>query len=657
MKEILTTLFRRKRAFMVFFICMVIFPMSLTYILPATYQSKATVLLTASRFKKPFLPDERDARTSLIQLSPEDVGSEVELMTSYPVLAKVVDTCGLALDHKPEKKHFLKWSAYHFFKGLGTVMKEVGLVPEVPARAAAISQLRRKVDVDYIRRTNIITVKWRGASPELARDVVNALIDAYLTHHIQVHGNAYVLDALREELAASQDQLRQAEDRLNAYTSRNKISDVDAQRRNLLDKLGQAEEHIRLLGSLTKRNLSSETLEDVTEDAAVAELSRRLTDAEMRRIELATRYGGNDRKLVSSSQEIDQLRSLIQQRVEKSLKTWNAISSGYRSELASLDAHKVEIDRIRQEINELQRMANLNREKTDEVLISKAMDKAALAGARVVEPAVADPAPAFPKRMPFLIISVFFGVVFGATFAVALDAGSSRVLSAEDVEKAAKAPVLASIPRFLNGEIPTLERPSAACAQALFPVSAGLVRPNTGMPEMRSILMVSPSPGVGTTMLCNHLGGMLATIGSTAIVSLDPVDITNRNGKSLDVVPRSKEALVRDEHYGVYRLILPAGSVSLAAGGFNAHGIFESLREAGIQNLLIDAGTPWMDSRYLQFAHLVDHVILVTSYDHTSKQALGRMADIIRRNGTNLAGCLFNRRADVIPEFIYRRFF
>lgn len=657
MKEILTTLFRRKRELAAFFLCMVFFPMALTYVLPAKYQAKATVLLTPGRFKKPFLPDERDSRTSFIQLSMEDVGSEVELMTSYPVLSKVVDTCGLGLDVQPTRGNFLKWCAYHASKGLKGAMVGVGLLPEVPKREAAINQLRGSVDVDFIRRTNIITIKWRGSSPEQARDVVNAVVDAYLTHHIKVHGNAYVLDALRQELTESQELLRLAEDSLSAYTSRNNISDVEVQRRDLLDKLGRAEASIQLLGSISGRKLSSETLGALTDDATVLELSRRLTDAEMRRIELTTRFGAEDRKLLANSQEIGQLKSLIQQRVRKSLANWKSLAVAFRNELARLDTHKIDIDRIRLEIQELQRMVDLNREKTGEVVISKAMDKAAVAGARVVEAAMADPAPAFPKRLPVLIISIFFGVVFGVAFVVALDAGSARVLAVADVEKAAKAPVLASIPLFRNGEAPGLGNPSAACAQALLPVPPGLAHRGSGPPAMRSVLLVSPVPGAGTTSLCNHLGGMLAATGSTAIISLDARNGIEGQAGGSEPEPRTYETLALDPQYGVYRMNLPAGPELLASAGFSAQGVLDSFSQAGIRHLLIDAGAPRTDARYLQFVHLVEHVILVAAYDLTSKPALARMADVIRRQGGNLAGCLFNRREDVIPDFLYRRFF
>ena len=117
----------------------------------------------------------------------------------------------------------------------------------------------------------------------------------------------------------------------------------------------------------------------------------------MRRIDLSTHYAGEDRKLIALRQETDELRKLILQRAEKALTSWRALADTYRRQLASLDHHKVEIDRLKQDIEGLNRIYLLNREKTDEILISKAMDHAALAGARIVENAVANPNPVFPS--------------------------------------------------------------------------------------------------------------------------------------------------------------------------------------------------------------------------------------------------------------------
>lgn len=662
MKEVLTTLFRRKRAWLAFFACMVAFPMALAYLIPPKYEGKATLLLTPGRFKKPFLPDERDDRISFMQVSMEDVGSEVELLTSQPVLARVVEANRLDREEPVPDSLWAKRAAKAVLDGVSGALVAVGLKPELPAREAAIGQLARKVKVEFVKRTNVIHVKYRASSPELAREVVNGLVDAYLAHHIKVHGHAYVLDAVKAEMEHSGRRLRAAEDSLKVYSNLHSISDVETQRQALLEKLGLAEGKVQLLENASRRDLSPEILGSVSDDPAIAELTRRLTDAEMRRIDLETHYAGDDRKVMALQKESEELRKLILQRTGRALETWRALAGTYRKQLGKLDFHKVQIDRLKQDIEGLNRIYQLNREKTDEILISKAMDHAALAGARIVESAVADPNPVFPKRIPILLISVLFGLVFGVAYAVLLDRLSQRVLTVEDAEKAAGAPVLASIPLYPAGRGTLRAVPAAQFARDLLPVRVGLSggRPPGEGPSLRTLLLASPTPGAGTSLLCDQMAALLATQGATVVLSLTHGE---PEGRQVDLVTAcspgfpTEPHLVRDEKSGVRRLSLAVLPGQLGVHDNPMQSLLESLRRTGVRYLLVDPGSRRGDTLYLKFVPLATHVFLVAAYNLTSKAALSRMAEVVRRNGGNLSGCLFNRREDVIPEFLYRRLF
>ncbi len=662
MKEILTTLFRRKRAFLTFFACMVIIPMILAYILPSSYLGKSTLLLTTSRFKKPFLPDERDARSSYMQVSMEDVGSEVELLTSYPVLAKVVDENHLDRNDPPPSSKLLKWCAYWIFQGIHNSLVTIGLKPNTPPREAAIEDLRRKVNVDFVKRTNIITVKLKKSSPELARDIVNSLVEAYLLHHIKVHGNAYVLETVKKEMELSAARLRTAEDSLNKFSKENSISDVETQRHSLLEKLSDAENKIQLLENANHKNLSPDVYGSLSEDPAIAELSKKLTDAEMRRIELTTRYAGDDRKSIASKQEIEELKNLIQQRSNRSLNTWKSLAFTYRLQLSKLDHFKINIDRLKQDIEDLDRIFQLNREKTDEILISQAMDKAAIAGARVVEYAVADATPVFPKRIPILIISIFFGFVFGAVYVISLDKLSLKVLTVADVEHTSKLPVLASLPEYSLKEGADQNSSAMQLARDLIPLGNSLFRNNMQVNEpsmLHTLLLTSPSNEAGTTFLCDNLARLISPNGQTVVLTFtygDPLpkqaDLSSACSSNFPL----NQYMEKDE-VGVLHLCLAVSPKQLSLYDNPMRKLLAALHQNGAQYILIDASSQRGDSLYLKFVPVVEKVILVAAYNITSKPALSRMSDLIKRHQGNLIGCLFNRRQDVIPEFLYQRLF
>lgn len=115
--------------------------------------------------------------------------------------------------------------------------------------------------------------------------------------------------------------------------------------------------------------------------------------------------------------------------------------------------------------------------------------------------------------------------------------------------------------------------------------------------------------------------------------------------------------LLQDEKNKVVRLclsILP-GQVDLYENPMRK--LLEVLGSHGFRYVLIDAGSQRGDMLHLKFIPLVAHIILVAAYNVTSKPALARMVEVIRRHKGRLTGCIFNRREDVIPDFLYQRLF
>src|SRR4030065_490954 len=385
MKNFLTILFRRKWHAVLFFIFMVGIPMTLAYIVPPKYEGKATLVLTPGREKKPFLPSEKDTRTSFIQVSMEDVGTEVELLHSFPVLAAAVDENRLELYIPPPKEELLKYFAYmasKIFKGMLVV---VGLKPDLQPREGAIQRLDDKLDTEFIRRTNVISVKYRNSSPELARDVVNSVVNAYLDHHVKVYGNIYALGPVKKEMDESYKHLLEMESRLDEYKRERRISNIESQREETLKKLVEGGSKERILKTLARQDYSTAELGSISGDPAFLELSSRLTNTEMRRIELVSRYGKADRKIPAVDEEITQLKLLIKERLNNSLATWQGVVKKYQDELKYLDDSKIVIDRLKREIDHSNQLYQLNLEKYNEILLSKNMDKASVSSVKVAE--------------------------------------------------------------------------------------------------------------------------------------------------------------------------------------------------------------------------------------------------------------------------------
>ena len=125
------------------------------------------------------------------QVSEEDLNSEAELLKSTDLLRKVVSATGL--DHDPS---------------LGA--------QSTPERAmeASVFQLEKRLKVEPIRKTNIISVKYESPNAQLASKVLIALSQAYAEKHMEVHRPSGEVKFFSQQVALYKQNLANAQQRL-----------------------------------------------------------------------------------------------------------------------------------------------------------------------------------------------------------------------------------------------------------------------------------------------------------------------------------------------------------------------------------------------------------------------------------------------------------
>ncbi|HYV85006.1 MAG TPA: GNVR domain-containing protein [Patescibacteria group bacterium] len=659
MKEFVTVLFRRRRHVAAFFLFMAGVPVLLSYVLPPRYEATASLLLTSGREKKPFVPTEKDSHTPFLQVSMEDVGSEVEILLSRPVLAAVVDAQHLDQGCHPDPSETARYLACAAGRAFKALLTGTGLKARVPPREDAIDRLHRKVEVEFVKRTNVIEVSWRGDSPKQAKDVVNALVDAYLEHHIKVHGSAYAIDAVERQVTDSGTQLSQAEERLRGYQADHSISNLDKQHSELLEKLSEADTKVHILEGLGTTQVPTADIGNLAGDPTFLDLSRRLTDAELRRIDLSFKFNADSWQVTAVNKEIDQLRALVKERLAASLAKWKSLSETYRRELAALDQGKVALDRLQRDVDALSEQDRQSRDNLHEVQMSKGLDQANVASVKIVEYADEQTSPAFPKRLLVLIVSLFLAVVGAPVWAIVVDRMSGTVVSVDDLETTVDLPVLASIPELPGGDMnPEALQRRVALELAGVQKALGLDRPGG-----RGVhLVTSPTAGAGTSLVAAALAQAASSgqPGTTLLISFRKEALNGHASAAAATAPAGAapvELTVRGSEDGVpfERAVVRLGDRALAAGD-GAETLVENARSR-YEHVVLDVPGTRGDGFHLRLLPRVDSVLLVAAYDRTGKHPLARMAEVIQRQGGRIAGCVLNRRREPIPEFIYRRLF
>jgi hypothetical protein len=153
---------------------------------------------------------------------------------------------------------------------------------------------------------------------------------------------------------------------------------------------------------------------------------------------------------------------------------------------------------------------------------------------------------------------------------------------------------------------------------------------------------------------------MLAAAGNTLVLSFSIGKSMEGQTDLLSACSQEfplQKYLVKDAKSNVVRICLSFLPDQIGLYDNPMRLLMERIRMAGFRFLLIDSGSQRGDTLHLKFVPLVENILLVTAYNITSKPALARMVEVIRRHKGNLTGCIFNRREDVIPEILYQRLF
>lgn len=467
-------LFRRRRVF----VCVgaMVFAAALFYAFAgARYQAHMKLLVRPGRADAPASAQENaPLDLTRITVSEEELNSEVEMLRDEDILRKVVEENALG---------GRDW--FHFLRlGEGRAQRV--------ERAAR--RLAKQIDVDPVKKTNLITVSYSSADPSRAASVLQSLAGAYVEKHAGVHRPGGELLFFEQQTRESRRQLEEAQrslvdfmtgrDVVEAAEERDRallrLSDEDALYHQTRVEMAEAQQKVSeldaLLAKLPERTTTQVRIAD--NPGVLTALKTRLQALQEQRIQLLTKFEPGHRLVQEVEEEITQVRTAI------AAENLNPV----RDETTDRNSHyewvKGELQRSQVELKGLQARAaaaavqesayhsvarRLGRdaitqadlqstEKAAEenyLLYVKKQEEARMADAldqqRIVNVAIAEPpvVPALPLFSTFAVLGVGLAAAgaagTGAAFAV--DYVDPAFRTPDDVLLYLNAPVLASFPR------------------------------------------------------------------------------------------------------------------------------------------------------------------------------------------------------------------
>jgi len=482
-RELATTLFRRPRLLVSSFAFVLLAAMVAVFF-SARYESHFKVLLRRGRYD-PVASGQPAGMMDLTrpEITEEEVNSEVELLQDEDLLKRVVTLAGLVPPDVPAS--------------------------ERPAEIEhAVRKLTRRLDVEALKKSNLIQVSYKDTDPERAARVLSVLSTLYMAKHTDLQRPSGEVQFFDQQTAETERKLHQSEAELVNFTRTQGVVSAAMERDIALEKLGEADAAYRQLDqerveteraiaalneqlkAFPSRSVTQKRWADNPE--LLEKLKTHLLDLQLKRTELLTRYDPSYRLVQEVDQEIDQAKAsigaeaLTPLRDETSDKDPNyewarmelekdqvhrdalqAREAEAMEQVASLRtlAQRMQTSSVDQQ--DLMRTAKADEDayllyvhKREEARIGDALDRQRILNVAIVEPPV-------PPALPVHSILLYFLLAFALSMAFAIglaftaDYFDSTIRTPAEARLLLDAPVLAWLPAA-DQEIPGLavSRPS-----------------------------------------------------------------------------------------------------------------------------------------------------------------------------------------------------
>ncbi len=478
-RDVVAIGFRHQRVMVLCFVGVVAGVLLSALALPTKYRAETKLLVKRERVDPIITPEQNAPMMFKDTVGEEEINSEVELIQSQDVLQKVVVSNGL------DSKKFLS-SILH----PGETQQQ--------RTDRAILQLRGDLQLEVIKKTNVISIAYEAHKPELAQKVLATLDRAYLDKHLEVHHPPGQVEFFDQEAEQYKKELMSVESQMSKFSGEQNGVAPNIQRDMVLQKLadfnGSLDTTRASIAEGTKRiadlegQLKSTPTRLTTQvkkgdNAQVLQnLKATLLTLEMKRTELLTKYQPTYPLVVEVDKQIADTHSALTLEETSPVKeettdqnttyAWvNSELAKAKSDVAGLEARETALHAI---VNVYMAQARkldeqgilqgdlMRTQKADEanyLLYTKKREEARIADAldrtRILNVSVAqNPViPSLPTRSPWvfglvaclLASAVSLGVVF------ALDYADQSFRTPTEVMAELRIPVLAAVPSQKSG--------------------------------------------------------------------------------------------------------------------------------------------------------------------------------------------------------------
>ena len=595
------------------------------------------------------------------------VQTQVEILRDHSLVHRVVEQ--LKLDENPE---FVK-PAVSWMSRL-PLQKKVQASPTDIAVGRAIGGLTVRVS----GQTRIVKISFDSTDPKIAADLANGLAEAYIQENLESRWktNQKTGEWLQGQLANLRTRLKSSENELQRYAqdsgllfTAEKNSVAEDRLRQLQDEMSKAQADRMAKQSQYEMAMSSkpESLPQTLNNATAREYQVKLTELRREYVDVSSLLSSTHYKVKRLDAQITEIQKALDRELSNTLRRiQNEYDSSVTREKLLTKEYNQQADLIIQKAPHAAHYNTLKREvdstRAFHEAIVQQVQEAGIASAirasniRVIGRATPPTQPYKPNHTLNASLGLFAGMFFGFGFIVVRDKTNRMLRVPGDASMYLSVPELGAIPsadrtnvgsrshfpRILGGgsdepELSRWTRPGLV-SESFRATIASIISRREGGSGPRVLLITSPGPKEGKTVVTGNLGMALAKSGRKVLI----VDADFRRPRLSRMFDASegqglKDILVSDEQVEALNLrdyvkstfvptldVLPAGCGATADPQFiQSSRLADALRAFRNQYdfIFIDAPPtlPVADARFL--SRFTDGVVLVVRANKTSRDA------------------------------------
>lgn len=572
-------------------------------------------------------------------------------------------------------------------------------IPEEKRMAMAAGRVRSSVSTNLADNSRVVDVKATTTdNPELAQKLANAYSQSYIDYSREFQSGGLnqmiswfdnYVGSKRGELSKAQNALlnfkRDKEILSVSYEDRQGLTGsnmqmINEQLNNVKAKLAQQESLSRQITLMEKRGEDMRNLVAFLEEGnALGEAIKRETTIKEQIALFRGRGYLNDKPQMRErlseltvvekhiAEEIDRIKSGIRNRTEATRREKSRLAAelkSLRDEAFELDSLGVEYGQLKDNAENLKELFQTVLKRSEELDINSMYESN---NVQILEDAKKPGAPISPNLPINLAIGLALGLGLGAAMLALIYLLDNTVRSERDITRYTERPMLGALPAVnanaLKGlaqgsgdplDIITHVAPRSNFAEGIKSLRTNLMFMAPDEPP-RLMLVTSPGPAEGKTLICTNMAIAMAQSGlKTIIVDADmrrprvhkafglengDKGLSNLITREISIEEAARPTLVENLDVISCGPIPPNPSELLHASTMSE--LLDELLER-YDRVLFDSPPLGAVSDALVLSHLIDGIVLITRFGKTRRDLLKRSIEQLVTIGAPLMGCVLN---------------